>query len=124
MKRAAIVLALLSSLVVNVPALGCSYIAWDPNDVVGNPRFDSANRRFTLVARLYPQLGDFEMTTQGALADQSSLFTIDELEAETSDPFIAPEGYEPYLPEDPLDRLPLAPWLEPEPDDDSEPEPL
>lgn len=121
MRRAVLALAFASSLGLTSSAPACSVIAWEPGDVIENPVFTSANGRFVLVARLYPGIPDFGTMTAGelfGLTDESSPEPLDELE------YLLPDGYAPYIPEDPRDRLGPAPWSEPEPEEDEKLPPL
>lgn len=103
MKRAALVVALLSSLALASPAPACPVYQPDPSEVIENPRFESANGRFTLVARRFPEISDFGSTTAGELYGLTDEPAPEELEDDAW--YFLPDDYAPYQPEDPLERL-------------------
>lgn len=52
-------------------ALGCQLINIQPDDPVQNPRFTSENGRYTVVVRVFPQIGDFGSLPASAVMDFS-----------------------------------------------------
>lgn len=123
MKYAAIVTAaLFGATFVHVAAHGCSLMQWDPNATVENPRIESPDRTYTLVIRQHPELGDFETTTEGALAGLTPPFETRE-EDEASE--FLPDDYDPYVPEEPLEEFEaVAIGNEPVNEEVEEPQPL
>jgi hypothetical protein len=119
MKRAAVALAFAVLLGLASPAPGCSVSSLEPGDVIENPRFDSANGSFTLVARQYPAIPDFGTMTAGELFGLTDDAVSPESDFEAE--FLFPEDYMPYMPEDPLERLGPAPWETPPSDDELPP---